>query len=113
MKKLILIGLILIITNTAHADATNPSSKSIELNTSTFTAITIDHSSIGRGIGVVTSDATAWVYSEDAAGTTEITIPAPGSLSFECRQDDKGVLFYAKASAGTPTLSVMVGVCNK
>lgn len=93
--------------------AENPLSTSIELNASTFTAIEIPHSVQGRAIGVQTSDASAWVFSDDLAGTTEITVPAPGSLSFGSRQDNAGVLFYAKASAGTPDLSVFVGVFDK
>lgn len=89
----------------------NPTADSFALNTTTFTAITTERVTVGRDIGVVTSDSSAWIFSDDEAGTKEVTVPAPGSLSFSGRRMDKdGVLFWAKASAGTPSLSLFVGV---
>ena len=117
LKKLIkrtALAVLLIFTCTG-AQAQNPVSTAIALNTSTFTAITVANiPSVGRDLGVVTSNATAWIYSEDSSGTVPITIPAPGALSFECRKAARGtiIVFYAKATAGTPDLSVFVGPCT-
>ena len=109
MKRLIVLFLLLFASNVY---AGNPVSKSIALNTSTFTAITIEQVAVGRDIGCVTSDSTAWIFSEDEAGTIPITVPAPGTISFECRKSVNGVAFYAKATVGTPNLSVFVGPCR-
>lgn len=110
IKKLILTAIIILISTSVNAG--NPASTSIALNDSTFTAITLDTPSIGRDLGCVTSDSSAWIYSEDSAGTVPITIPAPGSISFECRKSVAGIIFYAKAVSGTPSLSVFVGTCT-
>lgn len=115
MKRLIFILTVAIfLTSNVYAENPNPTSKSIALNATTFTAITIDPNSTGRDIGVATSDSSAWIFSDDAAGTVPITIPAPGTASWGCRKsDNNGVLFWAKASAGTPSLSVLVAPCYK
>jgi len=113
MKKIIIVLAVALLVGIAYAGP-NPDAKSIALNTSTFTAITIDASHNGRDIAVTTSDATAWVFSDDAAGTTPLTVPAPGTLSLQCRRDNgSGTVFWAKASAGTPNLSVFVAPCSK
>jgi hypothetical protein len=108
-KVLIATTLMLLCVN---AQAGNPVSKSITLNASTFTAITVSTPVWGADLGCITSDSSAWIYSEDAAGTVPITIPAPGSISFKCRKSVAGIVFYAKAASGTPELSVFVGNCR-
>lgn len=108
-KIVLLIATCILIASLSYALIVPPDS--IALNASTYTAITIPLSNSGcRDVGVTTSDSTAWLLSYDEAGTKPVTIPAPGSLSIECVTDTSGVIFYAKASAGTPTMSVIIGV---
>lgn len=113
MKRLVLFLIVLFISGSAYAGS-NPPANVFTLNASTFTAITVaDVVAVGRDIAVATSDSSAWVFSDTLAGTVEIPIPAPGTLSMQCRKmSQAGVLFYAKASTGTPTLSLLVGVCR-
>ena len=87
------------------------------LNTSTFTKISLPtgsdqiNSSNCNPVSIYTEDETKWYLSDDSAGTNKVTIPATKVLNIEClKADADGCILYAKASAGTPNLAVLVGV---
>lgn len=83
----------------------------IALNTSTYTAIEIPVANKRcRPISVHTEDSSSFLIAIDDSGTGEAIIPAPGIYSNDCVTDTNGVIFYAKASAGTPNLVVLIGV---
>lgn len=83
------------------------------LNTSTFTAIKIPKwDGPCKPIAAYTEDGTEWYISDTSAGTVEATILEDVSYSNECVMGDDQtnnttILFYAKASAGTPNLVVL------
>ena len=80
--------------------------KSIALNTSTYTAITLP-SAAHRNVSARTSDQTEWLMAWDASGLGAQTIWAEKSVSINNIGDRDETIFYAKASAGTPTLDLL------
>lgn len=111
MKKIIVVLMLCAIAISSACYALIVPPVSIALNASTYTAITIPVTNNRcRPVAVTTSDSTSWFLSYDSAGTTPVTIPAPGTLSIDCITDTSGVIFYAKASAGTPSMSVVIGI---
>jgi len=81
------------------------------LNAGTYTAITIT-ASVGNEclpILAYVEDGTSWYMSDTAAGTINALIPADSTFSDDCAQFTDGIVFYAKASAGTPNMVVITG----
>jgi hypothetical protein len=79
------------------------------LNASTYTAISIPKTNnpACRAVSFYVDDGTAFLLAVDASGTGEATIPADTSISMDCVNDTGGIIFYVKASAGTPNLVVL------
>lgn len=90
------------------------------LNTSTYTPIVVPKSSLKGGghprpMTYYTEDGSSFLQAVDDAGTGEAIIPA-GAIFTEASISDKnesnipdGIIFYAKATAGTPNLVVKIG----
>ncbi|MCP4365413.1 MAG: hypothetical protein GY800_08975 [Planctomycetes bacterium] len=86
-----------------------PEPVTVALNTSTFTKISIPAANEGpRTLKVSTSDLTAFTISNTLAGTAAINMAANYTYDLIATSDSDGGVFYAKASAGTPNLSVLV-----
>ena len=85
---------------------TTKQGKSIALNASTYTAITLP-SAARRNISARTSDKTEWLIAWDASGLNSQTIWAEKSLSINEISDRDETIFWAKASAGTPNLDLL------
>ncbi len=81
------------------------------LNATTYTAITVTASPGNSCLPIVayTDDGTSWYMSDTAAGTDNAPIPADSFFSDDCAQFADGIVFYAKASGGTPNLVVITG----
>jgi hypothetical protein len=110
IKKFLLTNLIIIIlASSVYAVIKIPDKTA--LNASTYTAVTIP-ASVGNEclpITAWTEDGTSWYISNTAAGTVNGLVPADAIFSDDCAQFTDGVVFYAKASAGTPDLIVLTG----
>ena len=82
----------------------------IALNTSTYTAVTVPLTNgVCRPMAAYVDDGTSFLIAVDSSGTGEATVPANTFWSDSCVTDTAGVIFYAKASAGTPNIVVLVG----
>jgi len=82
------------------------SPKTIELNDSTYTAITLgDDDAFGFAVYAVDSDGemAPFYYATDESGTDEVIAPAIG-LSWSHYEMQGATLLYAKAISGTPAL---------
>ena len=78
------------------------------LNTSTYTAIQMPAGQSCITFAFWVEDGTSYYLSSDSAGTANVLVPASTSLSMTMPQGDNSILFYAKASAGTPNMAVIL-----
>ena len=110
MKRLFLVLFLLaVIAASAYAVINTPVITA--LNTSTFVAITIPQTNGHcRWVSAHTEDSTSFIIAVDSSGTGAETIPASTAYKNPCVTDSVGVVFYAKATAGTPNLAINYGV---
>lgn len=78
----------------------------VQLNATTYVPVNIP-AGPDRAISVSTSDGTAWYLAVDTLGTGEVVIPADSFFSQDQLRFMDELIFYAKASAGTPMLQVI------
>ena len=91
------------------------SPKRVELNSSTFTAVSFGAMSMQRQSGffpisAYTDDNTEWEIATDLSGTDAVPVFANQVYNnSKIIVDETGVIFYARASAGTPDLVLHIG----
>jgi hypothetical protein len=78
------------------------------LNTSTYTAISLGASQSCGSISFWVDDGTAFYISDTTAGTVNGLTLANQTFNIDIAQAKGETIFYAKASAGTPNLVLMV-----
>ena len=74
------------------------------LNTSTFVPVVMPGGSGKWNVTYYTDDLTAWLYATDVAGSDEAPMLEDATYEHTLKSKADGVLFYAKATAGTPDL---------
>lgn len=83
------------------------SPQSIDLNTSTYVAVTLGNIPIAQGFSVYVVDANlelvSFYFATDATGTDEAPAP-PVGLSWDGRQPANETVLYAKATVDNSTL---------
>lgn len=106
MKKLLLIGVFVLIASVVFADGIKAPIVTA-LNSSTYTAI-LSPGGCG-GIGVYTEDGTSFYIATDSSGTGEAIVPADTSISFGnvCPEEVTNIVLYAKSASGTPNLVLL------
>lgn len=78
------------------------------LNTSTYVSITMTGGDFGKwSVAYYTEDGTSFKIATDSAGSDEAIVPADSSINQSITVKSGGVLFYAKAVAGTPNLVLL------
>ena len=109
MKKItiFIISIVFMACFSAYAIINSP--VSTPLNTSTYTAIKIPLEYGCRDIVVYTDDSSSFYIATNSTGTDEATVPAGSALSIDCVRDTSGIIMYAKASEGTPSLICIYG----
>ena len=76
-----------------------------EINTSTYTAITVPRVDAPPGLatpmGVITEDGAPWYYATSAAGANEALMPSDTALNSRIVPEDDGTIMYVKGTTAT------------
>ncbi len=80
------------------------------LNTSTYVAITLGATQRCSSFGCWTEDGTAFYISDTAAGTVNVKTLPDQAINVDTKTGKGEVLFYAKASTGTPNLATLISI---
>jgi len=78
------------------------------LNSSTYTAVRLPSNMSCQNFAFWVEDGTSFYLSSDSAGTDNVLVPADTKLAVQEFHNKGTVLFYAKASSGTPIIAVLI-----